>query len=110
MSERDDNQILVGMRRIAGSLDGGGLVQPTFPRLEPCQTIGRRRGTLVRDVVGHARVGVHRGNVRTHAGRQQPRCHGKVLVVRTRQRLARGVGARQRLGPEGHCRILVRYA
>jgi len=87
-----------------------GRVEAPLPGIELRQAFGRRRRTLVRDVVGHARERVDRGDVGTHRRRQQPRRHGKILVMRPRQRLACRVRAREHLGPVGHWGILVRYA
>src|SRR5215510_794597 len=81
-------------------------MQATLPAVEPREPIGRRGNTFVGDVVGDACISVHRRDVRPHGLRQQPRCDGKVLVVRPCQGLARGVRARERLGPTGHHGIL----
>ena len=56
---------------------------------------GRRRAALVGDVVRDARERIHRRDVRPHRRGQQARRDGKVFVVRSRQRLARRVRARQ---------------
>jgi hypothetical protein len=44
--------------------------------------------------------------VRPHLPGQQSGGDGKIFVVRPRQRFARPICARERLGPEGHRRIL----
>ena len=95
MRERDDDQILVLVGRLGRSFDRHGRVQPPLPRVEPREPIGGGRRSLVGDVVRDARERVDRRHVRAHRRRQQPRRHGKILVMRPGQRLARRVGARE---------------
>ena len=110
MRQRGDDEVLVLVRRAFGVLHGDGRMQPPLPGVQLRQAIGRRRGSLVGDVVGNAGERVYGGNVGAHRRRQQLRRHRKILVMRPRQRLARRVRTRKRLGPEGHDGILVRYA
>ena len=105
MGERDQNQILMHMRRAFHSFDGDSRMQPPLPRVELREPLGGRRRAFVSNVVGDAGEGVDGGDVRAHRRRQQARRDRKILVVRAGHGLARGVGARQRLGPVGHCRF-----
>ena len=110
MGERDDNQILVRMRRgVATGFDGDRRVQPALPRVELRQALGGRR-RCPRRRCRRPRARTRRPPRRAAASpRQQPRRDRKILVMRPRQRLARRVGARERLGPsEDTARILVR--
>ena len=77
MRERDNNQILMGMWRGVRPFDGDRRVQPPLPRVELGEPLGGRRRSFVGDVVGDAREGVHRRDVRTHRRRQQPDATGK---------------------------------
>jgi hypothetical protein len=110
MGERDHDQIFMFMRGVRRPFDRDGGMQTPLPGVELCQALGRRRGALVGDVVSDACKRIDGGDVRAHRPRQQPRRHGKILVMRPRQRLACRVRAREHLGPVGHWGILVRYA
>src|SRR5262245_1943643 len=81
-------------------------MQATLPAVTRREPIGRRRTTCAGDAAASASMSAPRPGVRPHGLRQQPRCDGKVLVVRPCQGLARGVRARERLGPTGHHGIL----
>jgi len=63
-----------------------GLVTPDRGRVAP----------FIGNVVGHPGKGVDGGDVRPHRGRQQPRRHRKVLVVRLCEGLASGVRGGER--------------
>ena len=69
-----------------------GAIEAVAPPVEIGKTIRRGAIALVRHVVRVARKRVNRGDVRTHARWQQTRGDGEILVVLSRELLARGVG------------------
>ena len=95
MRHGSENQIAtLVMRPGVASLDSD--MQAALPRGERGLAIGGRRRAFVGDVVGDAGKRVHRGNMRPHVPGQHPRRDRKVFIVRSRQRLTRGVGSRER--------------
>ena len=99
MSERDDNEIVARLGRLRVATRGDRIVKTALPgaklRLPRC---GRRR-PFVGDVVGNPRERVDGRHMRPHRRREKARRDGKILVVRPRQALARGVRTGQRLLP-----------
>ena len=96
MGERRHDQIVTRRGAVARQcppLDG--VVEAAAPRPQPLLTDWSRLDALIGDVVGNARERVHRRHVRPHRSGQKARGHGKVLVMRLREPLAIGIGARE---------------
>jgi hypothetical protein len=93
--ERDDDQILVIGRFRRRSLGRQRAMKAAPPGIEPRLALGGRQRALVGDVVGDPRERIDGCDVRPHLARQQARRHGKILVMRSGQRLACRVGARE---------------
>ena len=107
MAERGGNQ-LVAMRRRPLDLFGDRAVETVLPCLQPRPAIGGRRRALIGDIIRYACERVDRRNMWPHGHWQQARRHRKIFGMRPRQRLARAVRARERLGPVWHRGILRR--
>src|SRR3989442_1493855 len=89
-------------------LFGGCAMETVLPCPQPRLAIGERRRALVGDIVRYSRERVDRRDMWPHRHRQQAGRHRKIFVMRSRQRLARAVRARERLGPVWHRGILRR--
>jgi hypothetical protein len=96
MADRERDQLVAaGRLPIIDTPGFGSAMDPILPQTKLLPTFGRPRTSLVRDVVRHAREGVHRGDVRPHRPGQQARRDGKILVMGARERLAHRIRARQ---------------
>ena len=99
MADRERNQ-RVAIRRcpildVFPVLVAGGAMDSILPQTKLLPAFGRPRTSLVRDVVRHTGEGVNGCDVRPHWRRQQVRRDGEVLVMRSRERLARRIRAGQ---------------